>query len=466
MPKKYTISTQITPPRFTPIGKSGVVDFSEDCARCQACAKDACIYDVYTNRNFDSKQLADSIDYLCKNCYRCIQTCKKGLISKSINPEYLKMGDDYWTPDIISHNWYQAETGKIPVSGAGYRGKFVDKGFDEMWTDMSEIVRPTRDGIHGREYISSSIDLGRKLSMLEFDKEGDILSDIPHIIDIPLPIIFNLLPFGAISENVLLSLAKAAQELDTFMVIKKEEIKSPLTLYRNWLIPQIPVGSGKLPEEIIKNARVVELLYQDGFENILSSVKEINPEAIVSLKVPLNTKTAPIVENLVLKGVEIIHLQASVNGNAIKDGDNSGFTKELVREVHLNLVEKSLRDEVTLLASGGIAMAEHIAKIIICGADGVAIDLPLLIALECRLCKKCQKGLPCPVKVGEIEPEWAVQRIMNLVGAWRSQLLEVLGAMGMREVRRLRGEVGRAMFFQDLERENFAPLFGERKENS
>ena len=26
-----------------------------------------------------------------------------------------------------------------------------------MWTDMSEIVRPTRDGIHGREYISTSV---------------------------------------------------------------------------------------------------------------------------------------------------------------------------------------------------------------------------------------------------------------------------------------------------------------------
>jgi len=54
---------------------------------------------------------------------------------------------------------------------------------------------------------------------------------------------------------------------------------------------------------------------------------------------------------------------------------------------------------------------------------------------------------------------------MNLVGAWRSQLLEVLGAMGLREVRRLRGELGRAMFFHDLERENFAPIFGERKQN-
>ncbi len=34
--------------------------------------------------------------------------------------------------------------------------------------------------------------------------------------------------------------------------------------------------------------------------------------------------------------------------------------------------------------------------------------------------------------------------------------------MGLREVRRLRGEIGRAMFFEDLERENFAPLFGSR----
>jgi hypothetical protein len=38
-----------------------------------------------------------------------------------------------------------------------------------------------------------------------------------------------------------------------------------------------------------------------------------------------------------------------------------------------------------------------------------------------------------------------------------------MGAMGIREVRRLSGEVGRSMWFEDLERESFAPLFGERK---
>jgi hypothetical protein len=37
----------------------------------------------------------------------------------------------------------------------------------------------------------------------------------------------------------------------------------------------------------------------------------------------------------------------------------------------------------------------------------------------------------------------------------------MLGAMGIREVRRLRGEVGRAMFMEDLERDAFKDLARE-----
>ena len=48
--------------------------------------------------------------------------------------------------------------------------------------------------------------------------------------------------------------------------------------------------------------------------------------------------------------------------------------------------------------------------------------------------------------------------MVNLMGAWHSQLIEVLGAMGIREVRRLRGEVGRAIFMEDIEKEAFGDL--------
>lgn len=56
--------------------------------------------------------------------------------------------------------------------------------------------------------------------------------------------------------------------------------------------------------------------------------------------------------------------------------------------------------------------------------------------------------------------DWGVQRLKNLAAAWHAQLLEILGAMGLREVRRLRGEIGRAMFQSELEREAFGEIDG------
>ena len=138
--------------------------------------------------------------------------------------------------------------------------------------------------------------------------------------------------------------------------------------------------------------------------------------------------------------------------------------KDVLREVHGRLVKEGLRDEVTLIVSGGIALAEHMAKAIICGADLVAVDTPLLVALGCRVCRNAHAGdlkaeeASCPAEIGSPEGAYAAQRMVNLMGAWHSQLIEVLGAMGIREVRRLRGEVGRAIFMEDIEKEAFGDL--------
>jgi len=59
--------------------------------------------------------------------------------------------------------------------------------------------------------------------------------------------------------------------------------------------------------------------------------------------------------------------------------------------------------------------------------------------------------------------EYGVGRMRNLIAAWHLQLIELMGAMGMREARRLRGDVGRAMFFEELEEEIFGTLFGSKK---
>ena len=131
--------------------------------------------------------------------------------------------------------------------------------------------------------------------------------------------------------------------------------------------------------------------------------------------------------------------------------------KDALLEVHTRLVQEGVRDEVTLIASGGIALAEHMAKAVICGADLVAVGAPLLVALGCRVCGGDHDGA-CPVAIQEVDIEYAARRMVNLMGAWHSQLIEVLGAMGIREVRRLRGETGRAMFLEELDREAFGDI--------
>jgi len=50
------------------------------------------------------------------------------------------------------------------------------------------------------------------------------------------------------------------------------------------------------------------------------------------------------------------------------------------------------------------------------------------------------------LKTKRLTRAWGAQRLVNLINAWRDQMLEALGAMGMREIRRLRGEIGRTIW--------------------
>ena len=146
------------------------------------CVKRGCVYRLYRDEADTLRNEVGYLDYIyqCKGCLNCVQNCTKNILTRVVNPEYRRLGDSYYTPDLILSTWYQAETGKIPVSGSGYGGPFSGPGFDSMWTDMSEIVRPTRDGIHGREYISTSVDIGRKLSHLAF-ADGQLMVDPPPL---------------------------------------------------------------------------------------------------------------------------------------------------------------------------------------------------------------------------------------------------------------------------------------------
>ncbi|MFH1241711.1 MAG: glutamate synthase-related protein [Pseudomonadota bacterium] len=423
--------------------------------KCPICVKKSCVYSVYANRDLNARQMIDSIDNQCMNCFRCIQGCPKELIHKSINPEYRSMGDFHWTPEIITSLWYQAETGKIPVSGAGYPGPFSGSGFDSMWTDMSEIVRPTRDGIHGREYISTAVGLGSAPSHLSFDSEGELEVEIPSLVGIPLPIILKVPAFGAISEATLLGWAGAVRRLGTLLAVSEEIAHKTLNDHQGRLIPII-FNSGPKVLENLEDLRIVEIPWAEDWQVTVQNLRRSNPFLLVSVRLSMAKGMEDKALSLGKGGVSVIHLEAGPDGHFL---DNPELhLKDGIHSVHLKLVEAKIREQVSLLVSGGLAMAEHVAKAIICGADAVFTDLPILIALECRMCKRCLKGLACPVEIDRASPEWVASRVVNLLGAWHNQLLEVMGAMGIRDVRRLRGEVGRAMFFEDLEKGAFESM--------
>ncbi|KAF5437706.1 hypothetical protein C5S35_02700, partial [Candidatus Methanophagaceae archaeon] len=219
--------------------------------------------------------MAEPVEYRCKGCFSCVQECPQATLTIREGTDYSRLGDSYWTPEIISTNWYQAETGKIPVSGAGYRGPFSGEGFDSMWTDMSEIVRPTRDGIHGREYISTVVEIGRKLPAIKFDSQGEIVSHIPPTLNVPLPLIFDTLPFGAakhfdptflkFDENVYKAMAKAASDLGTFMIVNAGDgFKSEGHRGQSsHIIPHISdLTSHGFDADWIKACKMVELEYE------------------------------------------------------------------------------------------------------------------------------------------------------------------------------------------------------------
>ena len=454
MPAKYTIHTQPVPHRFEPVIRSGIIAWEEGCLKCAVCVKTMCVYGVYENRGLNPFQMIDSIDNQCMNCLRCVQNCPGELIHKSLNPEYKALGDPYWTPDIISRLWYQAETGKIPVSGAGYPGPFSGSGFDSMWTDMSEIVRPTRDGIHGREYISTAVDLGRTPDFLRFSESGELDGDEPMVMSIPLPIFMKFPAFGALSTEVIKGWAMATGQLGSLLALPQEKISASLDNFGKWLMPVLHEGSQCV--SIPKGVRIIELPWSENLDEAIRDIKGEYPAVMISVKIPMTEGIEEKTLSLTRKGISIIHLEGNSDGRFLDD--ETRYLKDGIRSTHRTLVDEGVRDNLTLMASGGISMAEHVAKSMLCGADAVFVDFPILIALECRMCRRCTEGLPCPVEIEDATSDWVAGRVVNLLGAWHNQLLEVMGAMGIRDARRLRGEAGRAMFFEALDRSTFEAL--------
>jgi Conserved region in glutamate synthase len=415
-----------------------------------------CIYGVFAGRFGGFHPIREK----CTGCMRCVQEYPN-FCKVDRNPEFYKFADSYWIPEDpatasgspVATVSNEAETGKIPIKGMGYKGAFAGPGWDSMWTDMSEIVRPTRDGVYGREYISTIVDVGRKQCFLDFFNQKPTHST--STVEIALPIIFDYLPPNLNNPSILRSIAGAAAKTGTLFIAHPNQVQQLPHPQLQRSIPMIEPANTNQNVGSMLAARAIELTkYEPG---AFDRIRATHPKAPISVRVPLSNYSDEETLDLVQAGVDIIHLYADYHGRGW-DRENQKFVGDLIRSAHGKLVKESLRDDVTIIVSGGITLAEHVPKAIICGADLVAIDTTVLVALQAQFLSECNSPETGRIAPENFDTKWGEQRLTNLLVSWHDQLIEILSAMGMRDVRRLRGDMGRAMFNDDLEKEAFADI--------
>lgn len=380
----------------------------------------------------------------CVGCLRCTMEHPE-FVRVEPNPDRLKLGDRYLTPDQVDTLLYEAATGRVPVKGAGYRGSFGGRGWDAMWTDMSEIVRPTRDGIHGREFISTAVDLGWKPRWLTVEPDGSLTGPRARVIHLPIPMIFDPPPQSVFSKEYFNALSEGARRMETLAVIPLEWVER-LNLRSEHVVPLVK------PAEVKRVAGDYRLVELDGWDReAYETLRQQVPDAIIALRLVLGENLQSPLE----AGVSTFHLKANYHGQT-----QEGFILDAVRRIHEDLIRQGRRQSVTLIGSGGIVAAEHVPKAIIAGLDAVALDLSPVIALQGRMVGQCVEAGSARIDMPAFDLDWASQRMQNMIASWRDQLLEIMGAMGLREVRRLRGEIGRAMFQSELEHMAFSDIEG------
>jgi hypothetical protein len=266
-------------------------------------------------------------------------------------------------------------------------------------------------------------------------------------------------PLASITSPILDEIfISAAWEIGTLAVMPLSRTPKQAS-YSECVVPLVDFKEVDQVQRLPFAPKLIEINYTQGptqdLKEILSTIKFCYPEAILSLRLP-------IIDDQILissyeLGIRVFHLVADLHG--ISDDDR--FAMDWIRDAHQTFVQRGVRDEVSLIGSGGIVAAEHVPKAIICGLDAVALDTPLLVALQAEFIGECSKRTASKFKLPRsLTPEWGIQRLKNLAAAWHSQLLEILGAMGMREVQRLRGEMGRAIFQRDIEQEVFSEIEG------
>jgi glutamate synthase domain-containing protein 2 len=462
----------------------------DQCMVCGRCVEN-CSYNVF-------RKEGDTIHVNSKNCvacHRCLAMCPRDAISIEERPIDYR-SHPLWTTEIRESIYNQAKSGKIILSGMGNALPYPVI-FDRLVLDACQVTNPSIDPL--REPMELRTYIGKKPSRLEFEKNGtgdsELITTIGPNLKLDTPIMIGHMSYGAISLNAQTSIAKAVTATGTFMGTGEGGLHESLYPYQDHMIVQVASGRFGVDINYLERGAAIEIKIGQGAKPGIGGHlpgEKVNREVSVTRMIPEGSDAispAPhhdiySIEDLkqLVRGLKeatewkkpvFVKIAAVHNAAAIAAGiarssadavvidgfrggtgaaprvfrDHVGIPVEAaVAAVDAKLRQQGIRNEISIIASGGIRESADVAKIIALGADSVYIGTAALVALGCRVCGTCYRGVCAwgiatqrPDLVQRLDPETGSKQVANLINGWTLELAELMGAAGINSIESLRG---------------------------
>jgi glutamate synthase domain-containing protein 2 len=471
----------------------------ELCKKCKRCTNH-CSYGALF---FNGERIVPD-NSKCVACQRCVVMCPASAIKVVQNESFLPPHGNY-TRRIRNIIWAQSGDGGVLLSATG-NDRPIRNIFDDLLLDACQVTNPAIDPL--REKIETKVFFGRKPNKLEFIQDSgesekvSLKTEFMPNFEIDMPIMVGHMSLGSISYNACMAIYQAAKELNILAGSGEGGLHPDFYEYGPNIITEIASGRFGVDINYLHNAAGLEIKIGQGAKpghgghlpgekvNTLISQTRMIPKGSDALspyphhdiysiedlaqliaalkeatryKVPVGVKiaavhnSAPIAVGMVRGGADFITLdgfRGSTGASPRIIRDHAGIPIELaVAAVDERLRQEGLREEVTLVAGGSIRYSADLIKIIALGADVGMTAMSVLIAMGCRVCQQCFRGL-CSwgiatqqeYLVKRLDIDVARNRLINLFHSWNEELKEVLGAMGIDSVESLRSNRDRLRY--------------------